>query len=440
VRRLARRTATLALAAAGVAAAHGCTERLEGGRGCPVLCPDQTVELHETLVAGVVLDTTVAAYPALGEEPLLTLAWRGDTLETRVIVRYDTLPSTYPPPGGTTSLPIDYVEGAELRIRLRFPTTPENQTVTVEAYDVDTTMAEGGAADTAAATMLPLFRADRLIGTRAFSFQDIRTTTDSLVRIPLDNAYLLAKIQARARLRVGLLVRAAESAELVFQGVEALRPPVIGFRATPGESGVQVTAVPYSATPAERFVASFLSDFVIVAQRRPPDTPTEVIIVGGIPGRRSYLRFDLPSNIVDSTSVVRATLFLTQYPNRLAAHAPDSVSVYPQPVMASDLITDIQAQADLLTPIFVPTLRQVFRLDSLRTAPQDSGEIAIEVIGAVQVWRATQKERTIRALVLRMPNEGVGLDELYFFSTEAAASLRPRLRLVYVPQVDFGLP
>ncbi|MDQ3950563.1 MAG: hypothetical protein M3282_09460, partial [Gemmatimonadota bacterium] len=69
MRRSVTRAATLAIAAAGVLAIHGCTERLEGGRACPILCPGQNVELRDTLVAAVVLDTTLGSYPAVGDEP-----------------------------------------------------------------------------------------------------------------------------------------------------------------------------------------------------------------------------------------------------------------------------------------------------------------------------------------------------------------------------------
>jgi hypothetical protein len=432
-----RRAATLAIAAAGVLAIYGCSERLEGGAGCPILCPGQNVQLHDTLDAAVALDTTLASYPAIGEEPQLLLVSRGDTLETRVIIRFDTLPTTYQPPNSPTSVPIEMVDSAKLEVRLQFPTPgPAEQTVTIEAYDVDTTLADGDAADTAAATMLPLFRPDRLIGSLTFQPADLTGEgSDNTARILIDNAYLFAKIQAKARLRVGLLIRAAESAELVLQGVKELRPQLLRFTvAVTGTDTSRVTTGPHSATPAERFIAQELSDFVIVAQKRPADTPPEVLTIGGVPGRRGYLRFNLPRGIVDSTSVVRATLVLTQYPNRLAARGPDSVSLYPQPVVASELVTDLQKAANLIVG------GAAFRLDSLRLAPDDSGDVEIEVVGLLNVWRQTQPERASRALVLRLPAEGVGPDELYFYSTEAAVAVRPRLRIVYVPRLGFGLP
>jgi hypothetical protein len=290
-----------------------------------------------------------------------------------------------------------------------------------------------------AATMLPLFTPERFLGTLTFKPSDIAQTADSTLQIPINDVYVFAKIQAKARLRIGLLVRAAESAELVFQGVFGLRPQLLSFKVSTDEAVPRRSTGPYSATPAERFIADGLSDFVIVARKRPPDTPAEVLTIGGVPGRRAYLRFDLPRGIVDSTSVVRATLLLTQYPNRLAARGSDSVAAVPHPVIASELVTDLQKAATLLGSITGP-LNVLFRLDSLKTIPSHSGDVSVEVVGVVRTWRQTQPEQSMRALVLRLPTEGVGPDELYFYSMEAAPALRPRLRIVYVPRIGIGLP
>ena len=45
-----------------------------------------------------------------------------------------------------------------------------------------------------------------------------------------------------------------------------------------------------------------------------------------------------------------------------------------------------------------------------------------------------------RALVLRSAFEGAEIGEIRFFSREAPAALRPRLRLSYIPRTEFGLP
>jgi hypothetical protein len=45
-----------------------------------------------------------------------------------------------------------------------------------------------------------------------------------------------------------------------------------------------------------------------------------------------------------------------------------------------------------------------------------------------------------RALVLRAAAEGAQAGEIRFYSNEARADLRPRLRISYIPRVQFGIP
>jgi len=59
----------------------------------------------------------------------------------------------------------------------------------------------------------------------------------------------------------------------------------------------------------------------------------------------------------------------------------------------------------------------------------------------VRSWRSVGTTRTVRALVLRAPEEGRRAGELNFYSIDAPdPAVRPRLRLTYVPRRGFGLP
>ena len=91
-----KKVLTLLTAALTVVTIAACSENLEGGKSCPLLCPEQAVILADTTVDAVVADTTVPGLPPIGSEGYLTmLASHGDTLETRAIVRFDTLPQSY---------------------------------------------------------------------------------------------------------------------------------------------------------------------------------------------------------------------------------------------------------------------------------------------------------------------------------------------------------
>ena len=162
--------------------------------------------------------------------------------------------------------------------------------------------------------------------------------------------------------------------------------------------------------------------------------PSNTISVGGFPGRRTYMRFDLPSRIVDSSTVLRATLTLTQFPLRGSPSALDSVGIYPFAITAGTVLTDIPRLMRLVS------VNTVNAFDSLRVVPADSGTRRLELVNLVRVWRNTKVEQTQRALVLVMGAEGVRPAIAAFFSSEAGSALRPRLQLTYVPTVTLGLP
>ena len=69
-----------------------------------------------------------------------------------------------------------------------------------------------------------------------------------------------------------------------------------------------------------------------------------------------------------------------------------------------------------------------------------TGERSFEIVALVRTWRGNSTSVSPRAVALRSANEGAKPGEVDFFSAEAAAALRPRLRLTYVPQTSFGLP
>jgi hypothetical protein len=144
------------------------------------------------------------------------------------------------------------------------------------------------------------------------------------------------------------------------------------------------------------------------------------------------MRFQVPRGLADSTTIVRATLELVQRPAR-GVGRNDSVTVRSLAVTASEAITDVRRSANLLAA------STLVGTDSLRLSPSDSGRRVIAVVQLVRAWRSLP-EGTQRALVLRSALEGSEAGEIRFFSREAAAGLRPRLRLSYIPRTDFGLP
>jgi len=419
----------IAVALFGVAALSACGEKLEAGAACPLLCPaTKDVELKDTTVNAIAVDTSVAGFPVIGEEEPLLLAARGDTLDTRVIFRFDSIGKTFPHPSAPADTFVTHVDSATLRVILDtstavgvpgLPTEP----VTIELYDVDSP------ADTVAADLLPLFTPSRLLGSKTFAPESLAKDT---LFLPVAPAAVLDRIIKGARLRIGLRLVSPTSTQL---RINSAAPSGAVLRFKPA-ADTAVTVQLLSKTPADSTLTTLrndLGDYVITAKNL-AQPPSNTISVGGYPARRTYLRFDLPSHIVDSSTVVRATLTLTQVPMRDSPSALDSLGVYPFAVTAGTVVTDVSRLLRLVT---VNTLNSA---DSLRVVPADSGTRRLELVNLVRIWRNTKPEQTQRALVLTVGQEGVNPAIAAFFASEAPIELRPRLQLTYVPKVTLGLP
>jgi hypothetical protein len=156
-----------------------------------------------------------------------------------------------------------------------------------------------------------------------------------------------------------------------------------------------------------------------------------VIAVGGLPAQRAYIRLTLPSRLVDSVTVVRAALVLTQAPLRGRTDDTVRTAVQANISVARDLL-DV-GRAALLVQAMPGLVEQV-------RAPQDSGLVRFELAGTIPTWRQNPEDELPRVIVLRSSREGQFPSEFYFYSSEAPANLRPRIEISYVPRVDFSLP
>ncbi|MEO8911022.1 MAG: hypothetical protein ABI408_12480 [Gemmatimonadaceae bacterium] len=418
------KSSTLLLRAVATAALFvsfaSCSENLDSSGVCKVLCPPVGGEIQNITLDAVVLDTAVQSLSGLGTEPALLLASRGDTLDTRVVIRYDSLPAKFTP-AGDTARAIASVDSAYIRLFLDTLSIKGPGPVTIEAYDVDTT-----ANDTLTSAVLALFRPDRFISSQTFARADLKDT----VRYFISNAAVLSKIQNSRRLRIGLRATGPVSSQLRFQSSEFGTPPVLTFRATPDTTTKPLSVNPLSTTPVgESIAAGHLSDYTIIAIGPPAGAPSD-LAVGGLPPRRSYFRFNIPPNIIDSSTVVRATLLLNQIPNT-SIDPTEVVKLLPGLVLAGSAVRDPAKASQIATDI---------ALDTVSVTPGGSGLAQVELANAFPVWRTQSPDTTPRAIILRSINEGNSPLEIRFYSSEAATALRPRLRISFTPRVPLGLP
>jgi hypothetical protein len=419
-----RRAGLLGIVASTLAIA-ACSEQLEAGKSCPILCPEQAISLRDTIIDAVVGDTTVLGYPAIGNEVFLMLSSHGDTLDSRAIIRYDTITQTFTGAAQTDST-ITEVDSAELVMpiappdTLRKPTSP----ITIEAYDVDT-----AGTDTVASILGSLFRPDRFLGSRTFAPESILDT----LRLPISTDTVLDRIKSGKKLRVGLRLLTRTGYDLRIGSSQAGLSVGLRIKASKDTAASPVIVTPISTTPTDQlFVSAPLSDFSIVLKGTTAGNPL-FLSVGGAPSRRTFLRFNIPPRIIDSTTIVRASLLLTQSPNR-AVDSKDSIYVFPVAVLSSPTVTDVLSMLQ-----FVGNAGE-FGLDSLNLVPGDSGVKSFEIVGLTRVWKNQSETVVQRAIVLLSGTEGQRPAQIDFFSSRAPAAVRPRLRITYVPAINYGLP
>ena len=442
-----RKYVVLLAAALGAAA---CTEKLGSGRACPALCPIEEVGIVDTTIQGVATDTTVFPGPPIGSEGTVLLQTRTDgALDLRGVFRFDSFPATFRKhvtTGGTadtTDYPIKALKNAKLLLTGdTLPGSPPLPTdsVTIVAYDVDTT----GVPDTAVAPVAALFRPDREVGRRRLRAEAVRDTFS----IPLRDSVVFAKVDTRKPLRLGVRIesggntgiRLLASAGGVFSRVR--------FAPSATTDTAQADSVQFftvnSASPVEDLGQRiYLMDYTLVVRGNDPPAPGQ-LAVGGIRGRRIYLTFDIPKRLLDSTQVVRATLRLNQIPSPLATPS-DTGQLRILLGTSLTTVTDITKRSLFHEPYSFDPQRGLYYgtltgLRAVKLKADSSGMRSIEIAPVLRQWAGSDVTKQPHAIVLSLPTEGISPVELRFSSLEAAAALRPSLQITYVPRNAPGIP
>jgi hypothetical protein len=424
-----------ALALAGVLGA--CSEDLQTGDTCPALCPGQGLVVRDTVINPAILfDTNLVGFPIQGSEEPMLLANRQDTLDVRVVVRYDTLTRVYRRVNDDTLSAIDYLDSAYVSAFLIATNVPTPAQWFIDAYDVyDSTLV-----DTIPASVLPLFTPARLIGT----YQGDTAFTDTLrVKIPIDTQYLRILLNTEERrLRVGLRVRAASSVQFNMRPVEVGDGPVLVYQpasldtiADPDTlARVRLTSQANSLFPRLPLVlGGDLADYQVVVQA-PSELVPNTFTVGGLPGSRAYLRFDLPQWLTDSVGLLRAQLELTQHPVT-GPSSSDTLRLDGHLVVATGVVTDLKRAATILSSAGV-------YMQSTFLIANDSSNVRIIINPLMRLWTTTNTAAARpTAVILRISDEGGTPTGLRFHSVTAIdPALRPRLRVSYVPAGILGQP
>lgn len=271
------------------------------------------------------------------------------------------------------------------------------------------------------------------------------TTTFAAVDPAFTPANLVATIDVLDTLNSGLI-------RTVLQGADLARVAI-----SPADSGVLALGIRItSATPTGVRLGTIASGtsaaFVTYARLDIPDTGTAklrtlslspqfnsslpavqqpddstLLAVGGQPSARALLRFSLPARIIDSATLVRATLELT--PVTPITGLPSD----PVRMQARTVLADLGAKS--------PVSSAVGRVPADTLQPGTSGTVTLEAVNLVQLWQGTAHRPTALILSLAPELEAASLSHPVFYSTRAAdPAVRPRLRISYLLSFPFENP
>jgi len=403
--------------------AAACTESLDGGAACPSLCPSTAESFRDTIVDAVVFDSSLGGYPALGLSPLILIANRPDTVVTSAIIRFDVLPTVFTANRGTSVDSITAVDSVYLRFPLDSTGRRGTRPVTLEVYDVDTM-----ASDSVTSVVRSLFRPDRRIGSLLFTPSAIGDS----IRIPFSKTVLAAKIAAKGRLRLGVRIRGGSGQLRALAFVAGAGAPTVVFDPSTDTTFAPQQISPSTIVPNATADVELSYSVYMISDLASPPPGANTLVVGGFPAYRSYLRFNVPSLITDSSTIVRAEVLLTQQASTFG-DARDSVGLLALVPTTTGLVTDLRRILDL------SAAGSFAGVDSTLMVPAATGVRAVNVLSLSRTWR-TLPANVPRAIAFRIGLEGAQPAELRFFSSKAPAALRPRLRITYLPRSEFALP
>jgi hypothetical protein len=179
---------------------------------------------------------------------------------------------------------------------------------------------------------------------------------------------------------------------------------------------VDVPDTTLSITPVPAFNA-FVTD-------SPPVPDDAFLTVGGEPSARALLRFDLPEDIEDSATIVRATLELV--PRSPILGLPSD----PALLQAKALLADLGAKSPVTTDT------RFITSDTLTVGSADT--VRLDVTPIVRLWQGASTRP--EAVFLSLLPEGASFTRPVFGSTRSGAVGAPRLRITYLKPFPFENP
>ena len=391
----------------------GCQERLTAPAECPALCPGGSQQL---------VDTVVAPRSPGGDSTF-------------------GLPSGYVERGGGRALLVSNgLPASEDRAVYRFDVRSASISVrdTLRKYDVDsvTLSLSMVARDTLInGLQVQLFRLPPTVdSTATFAEIEAAMTPDKLIQtiaVPDSvNSGLLTTTLTGAALAPVELPPGGDS--VLAMGIRIVADAPTGVRLGSLVGGNAATFTSYvtldvpdttSIRKQSMVRGTRFNTFVTESPVVPSDT---LLTVGGEPSSRSLLRFDLPSSLLDSAFVVRATLELI--PATPILGLPTDIAT----LQAAAVVSDLGAKSPLTTELALTIT------DTLDAVQSDT--VRLEVTNLVQRWQLDRARPQAIFLRLGADSEGASFSRAVFGSSRSPSIGAPRLRITYQRSFPFETP
>jgi hypothetical protein len=387
------------------AAITGCQERLTAPADCPELCPGGETRVFETVISPLAnSDTSYVGYIARTSAGALLVSNGLPASEDRAAIRF--------------AARADSIEVRD----------------TFRAYTVDSALLS-----------LNLVARDTLVnGLKVYLYRidpgvDADDTFES-ISVQLVPAAIIDSIEVPDSVNSGLVQTVLRGAE-----VEKVALPTggggvlaIGVAMTADQpSGIRIGSsavgtggtfisyvtvdVPDTGATRHQSVSRQVAFNTFVTQS--PMVPDNAFLaVGGEPSARAVLRFDLPEDIEDSATIIRATLELVPRSPMLG------LPTDPPLLQAKALFADLGAKS--------PIDARFTSSDTLVVGSADT--VRLDVTPIVQTWQAASERP--EAMFLSLLPEAATFSRPVFGSTRSGTVGGPRLRITYLKPFPFENP
>jgi hypothetical protein len=404
-----------------VAAVFACTEKVTAPGRCPDLCPQDSLQIVDTVITGVVFgDTSVRGYTRIDQAPILVVA-NQDSFKAHALIRFARMPKLWFSTAGD-SIAFGGMDSIVLQVRLDArDSVVKNLRLLV--YNVPGDTLDSTATYTSS---LPWFNGSH--------FLDSLPVADTATVADLRRCW-----KAVADTSCGAL---AQIAPIVPDTVASdTLTLAIGFDVRADSQTVAVvastdlTAVPahlimyvHGAAPRDTFhnVFDLTPTFdTYVATPDPAPIAPQTLVIGGQPAARAFVRFQIPAYYIDTVGVSRATLLLT--PSRAARGFPHATfGLQALPILRFFGGKSLLIQDTTLTGKGTVTVGS-------------AGTVQLEIGAILRVWKGTSPDTLPRAVSISVANELFETGQLDAFGSAGGASA-PKLEISFVRPLKFGVP